>query len=517
MKRIGAENRHRVGLTLNGREAGGWAEPRMLLSDFLRHELGATGTHVGCEHGVCGACTVRLDGAPVRACLTLAVQAEGRRVDTVEGLAPEGELNDLQKAFRRHHALQCGFCTPGILMSLDAYLETSLSRTKGRSARCSAATSAAARAIPGLWRLRSRPRRRGGARMTDLGRVLIAAAERNPHALAVVDGERRFDYAAWFDTVSRVAGGIGALGLRPGDRLAVIMQNRWEMAALHWACQLAGVVAVPLNWRSSADELDYFLTDSGAAALAFDGSAAAAMADSACAARLRRIEAGGRSEGTVPFADLLAAPAEAAPRAGEDDLSLMLYTSGHHRARQGRAAQPPRRACGRARPHRAELLPRRRAHAGCHAALSHHGRALPARHGAGGRRLRLPTALRGARRAPPDRGRADHRPLPGADALLRPAGVRGIRTRRYLLGAQIGFRRRADGRRPAAPGRRRLPAGTLRQPLRLVGDLHLHDRSGRRRQARLGGQGRHQPAHPGGGDRRGRSRPHRACRHGRRR
>ena len=124
MKRLGQESRHRVALTLNGREASGWAEPRMLLSDFLRHELGATGTHVGCEHGVCGACTVRLDGAPARACLTLAVQAEGRRVDTVEGLAPESELNDLQKAFRRHHALQCGFCTAGILMSLDAWLES---------------------------------------------------------------------------------------------------------------------------------------------------------------------------------------------------------------------------------------------------------------------------------------------------------------------------------------------------------------------------------------------------------
>ena len=123
MKRFDAESRHRVALTLNGREAQGWAEPRMLLSDFLRHELGATGTHVGCEHGVCGACTVRLDGVPARACLTLAVQAEGRRVDTVEGLAPDGELNDLQKAFRRHHALQCGFCTAGILMSLDAWLE----------------------------------------------------------------------------------------------------------------------------------------------------------------------------------------------------------------------------------------------------------------------------------------------------------------------------------------------------------------------------------------------------------
>ena len=124
MKRIGADGRHRVGLTLNGREAQSWAEPRTLLSDFLRHELGATGTHVGCEHGVCGACTVRLDGAPARACLTLAVQAEGRRVDTVEGLAPDGALNDLQRAFRRHHALQCGFCTAGILMTLDAWLES---------------------------------------------------------------------------------------------------------------------------------------------------------------------------------------------------------------------------------------------------------------------------------------------------------------------------------------------------------------------------------------------------------
>ena len=124
MKRLGAEGRHRVGIVLNGRETGGWTEPRTLLSDFLRHALGATGTHVGCEHGVCGACTVRLDGAPVRACLTLAVQADGRRVDTVEGLSPDGErLNRLQAAFRRHHALQCGFCTPGILMSLDAWLD----------------------------------------------------------------------------------------------------------------------------------------------------------------------------------------------------------------------------------------------------------------------------------------------------------------------------------------------------------------------------------------------------------
>ena len=329
MKRIGAESRHRVDLTLNGREAGGWAEPRMLLSDFLRHELGATGTHVGCEHGVCGACTVRLDGAPVRACLTLAVQAEGRRVDTVEGLAPEGELNELQKAFPPPS------CSPVRLLHAWHFdVPRRLSGNKTRAGRRGDPRAAQRPSLPlhGLFRdcgcCARGGRRRGGARMTDLGRVLIAAAERNLHALAVVDGERRFDYGAWLDTVSRVAGGIGTLGLRPGDRLAVIMQNRWEMAALHWACQLAGVVVVPLNWRSNAGELDYFLTDSGAAALAFDESAAAAVADSAGAARLRRIGVGATSEGTAPFADLLAAPAEATPRAGEDDLSLMLYTSG---------------------------------------------------------------------------------------------------------------------------------------------------------------------------------------------
>ncbi|MEW5890027.1 MAG: (2Fe-2S)-binding protein [Pseudomonadota bacterium] len=124
MKRLEQGERHTVSLILNGVPRTGRADNRTLLSDFLRHELGATGTHVGCEHGVCGACTVRIDGAAARACLTLAVQAEGRRVDTVEGLAgKDGELNDLQQAFRRNHALQCGFCTPGILMSCSDFLE----------------------------------------------------------------------------------------------------------------------------------------------------------------------------------------------------------------------------------------------------------------------------------------------------------------------------------------------------------------------------------------------------------
>ena len=123
MARLSAAERHTVRFTLNGRAVEAQAEPRMLLTDFLRHELGATGTHVGCEHGVCGACPVEIDGVPARSCLTLAVQADGATIRTVEGIAPEpGRLSALQEAFRRHHALQCGFCTAGILMSLDNYL-----------------------------------------------------------------------------------------------------------------------------------------------------------------------------------------------------------------------------------------------------------------------------------------------------------------------------------------------------------------------------------------------------------
>ena len=123
MRRVSRDQRTRVTLTLNGRKLSAEAEPRRLLSDFLRHALGATGTHVGCEHGICGCCTVMIDGVAQRSCLTLAVQVEGREVQTVESLAaPDGTLNPLQQAFRNNHALQCGFCTPGILMSFTDYL-----------------------------------------------------------------------------------------------------------------------------------------------------------------------------------------------------------------------------------------------------------------------------------------------------------------------------------------------------------------------------------------------------------
>src|SRR5436309_1692410 len=110
MRRLNAWTLHRIRFELNGRSLEAEASPRMLLTDFLRHVVGATGTHVGCEHGVCGACTIEIDGMPARACLTLAVQIEGSRLRTVEGLAPApGRLSTLQEAFKRHHALQCGF------------------------------------------------------------------------------------------------------------------------------------------------------------------------------------------------------------------------------------------------------------------------------------------------------------------------------------------------------------------------------------------------------------------------
>jgi len=120
---VKAATRSEVRFTLNGVAVAGHAEPRMLLADFLRETLGVTGVHVGCEHGVCGCCTVILDGVASCSCLVFAVQADGASIETVESLAgPDGVLNALQQAFHEHHALQCGFCTPGILMSLTDFL-----------------------------------------------------------------------------------------------------------------------------------------------------------------------------------------------------------------------------------------------------------------------------------------------------------------------------------------------------------------------------------------------------------
>ena len=113
----------KVTIKINGTDYTKEVEPRLLLSDFIRYHAGLTGTHVGCEHGVCGSCTILLDGSPVRSCLTFAVQAEGHEVLTVESLGTMEKMHPIQEAFREKHAAQCGFCTPGILMTLSAYLK----------------------------------------------------------------------------------------------------------------------------------------------------------------------------------------------------------------------------------------------------------------------------------------------------------------------------------------------------------------------------------------------------------
>lgn len=123
MRRVNKDEKCNIKLILNGEPVEAMAEPRLLLTDFLRHQIGATGTHVGCEHGVCGACTIHVDGKAVRSCLMLATQADGLEVNTIEGMAnADGKFSALQQAFHENFALQCGYCTPGFLMTLSDFL-----------------------------------------------------------------------------------------------------------------------------------------------------------------------------------------------------------------------------------------------------------------------------------------------------------------------------------------------------------------------------------------------------------
>jgi carbon-monoxide dehydrogenase small subunit len=158
---------HEIKLTVNGKPFERTVEGRLTLVDFLRHEIGLTGTHVGCEHGVCGACTVLLDGHSARSCLTFAVQADGHEVTTVEGLGgPDGELNVLQQAFRDNHGLQCGFCTPGMLITLTEFLRDNPEPTEaevrevltGNLCRCTGYVGIVAAALDAAQKLRAAKR-----------------------------------------------------------------------------------------------------------------------------------------------------------------------------------------------------------------------------------------------------------------------------------------------------------------------------------------------------------------------
>ncbi|MGB9388685.1 MAG: AMP-binding protein [Xanthobacteraceae bacterium] len=165
--------------------------------------------------------------------------------------------------------------------------------------------------------------------MLDLGLSFLGSVARDPDALAIVDGELRLTYAQWYRRISAVVAGLDSIGLVPGDHIVTALQNRWEAATLHWACQFAGIIVTPVNWRSTAGELDFFLQDAEAKALVYEDSSAAAASGSQLAARLPRIALDSVSPGATPFAALADRDApEARPRAAAEAWSVMLYTSG---------------------------------------------------------------------------------------------------------------------------------------------------------------------------------------------
>jgi 2-furoate---CoA ligase len=178
--------------------------------------------------------------------------------------------------------------------------------------------------------------------MLDLGTSFLASVARDPDALAIVDGDLRLGYAAWLDKISCIVAGLDALGLKKGDHLLTVLQNRWEAATLHWACQFAGIILTPLNWRVKADEVDYCIEDAGAAALVYEDISAEAVALSQRAATLPRIRVGAAAPGETAFAAMLAqSTPTTTPRVDADAWSLMLYTSGTTSRPKG----VPRRHC----------------------------------------------------------------------------------------------------------------------------------------------------------------------------
>src|ERR1700704_2620379 len=165
--------------------------------------------------------------------------------------------------------------------------------------------------------------------MLDLGNSFLASVERDPDALAIVDAATRLTYAQWYRDISALVAAFDELGFKPGDHLVTVLQNRLEAATLHWACQFAGIVITPINWRSKPDEIDFFIENAEAKAIVFEEVSAQAVRESAAAKPLRRIAIGAAESGEIAFQTLLgrAAP-DAVPRVGAEAWSVMLYTSG---------------------------------------------------------------------------------------------------------------------------------------------------------------------------------------------
>ena len=167
------------------------------------------------------------------------------------------------------------------------------------------------------------------ARMLDLGLSFLASVARDPNALAIVDGKVRLSYAQWYRRISALVAGFDAIGLKAGDHLVTALTNRSEAASLHWACQFTGVMMMPANWRSTADELEFYLENAEAKAVVYEEASAAAVAGSALALKLPRIALDAADAPAIAFADLASTTAsDATPRAGAEAWSVMLYTSG---------------------------------------------------------------------------------------------------------------------------------------------------------------------------------------------
>ena len=183
--------------------------------------------------------------------------------------------------------------------------------------------------------------------MLDLGLSFLGSVARDPNALAIVDGELRLTYAQWYRRISALVAGLDSLGLVPGDHIVTVLQNRWEAATLHWACQFSGVIITPVNWRPTAGELDFFLADAEAKAVVYEETSAAAIGGSRLSARLPRIALDSVSSGATSFAALTGGEApEARLRVDAEAWSVMLYTSGTTARPKGvprrqRAERPP--------------------------------------------------------------------------------------------------------------------------------------------------------------------------------
>ena len=356
----------------------GLLEPRQHLARLDAHRLGhpaAVGDEPGDHRDRMPAGTRKQGGAP-------AVEAlgDGRQLETKPDLGPDHRQPVArrqmvepvpQAADRLRRVVAMGRSRRRFAAGSSCWAIAVLGRSSkvyhrggARPTRaCAAAVSLAALARPPIWatmtRFRSHHERPAYGPMLDLGTSFLASVARDPEALAIVDGDVRLNYREWYRRISALVDGFDELGLKPGDHLVTVLQNRWQAATIHWACQFAGIIITPLNWRATADELDFCLDDAEAKAVVYeDGLRADAVQASQRGAKDRRASpSGSRTRRTLPFDTLIAGRRRGRAAAGRRRglVGHALYV-GHHRAAEGRAAPPARRARRRARPRGAKPL-----------------------------------------------------------------------------------------------------------------------------------------------------------------